>query len=45
MEDIGEITDQHKKLLISHKQKADAVSKAIKSNFTVALSEAGILHK
>lgn len=45
MEAIGKMTDQHKKLLIRHKQKVDAVSKEIKSDFAAALSEAGILHK
>ncbi len=45
MEAIGEMTDQHKKLLIRHKQKVDVVSKEIKSDFAAALSEAGILHK
>ena len=45
MEAIGEMTDQHKKLLIRHKQKVDLVSREIKSDFAAALSEAGILHK
>jgi len=45
MEAIGEMTDQHKKILIRHKQKVDVVSKEIKSDFAAALSEAGILHK
>ncbi len=43
IESTGVMTDQHKKLLLMHKQKIDAVSKEIKADFVVALGEAGIL--
>ena len=42
-EAVGEMTDIHKELLLVHKQKVDAASKEVKSNFVSALSEAGIL--
>ena len=43
IESTGVMTDQHKKLLLMHKQKIDTVSKEIKSDFVTALGEAGIL--
>ena len=45
IEALGEVTDKHKELLLTHKQKVDAGSKEVKSDFAAALSEAGILHK
>ena len=43
IESAGVMTDQHKKLLLMHKRKIDAVSKEIKADFVIALGEAGIL--
>jgi 16S rRNA A1518/A1519 N6-dimethyltransferase RsmA/KsgA/DIM1 with predicted DNA glycosylase/AP lyase activity len=43
METLGEMTEVHKQLLIEHKKRVNTLSKETKSNFAVALSEAGIL--
>ena len=43
IEAAGEMTSQHKKLLLTHKQKIDTVSKDIKADFVSALGESGIL--
>ena len=45
IEATREMTSQHKKLLLAHKQKIDTVSKDIKADFVAALGEAGILPK
>ena len=40
IEAVGEMTNIHKKLLLTHKQKVDAASKEVKSDFVIALGEA-----
>jgi len=44
VEAIGDMTQEHKQLLLAHKKRVDALPKETKSNFASALGESGILN-
>ncbi|HIP33870.1 MAG TPA: hypothetical protein EYG89_03930 [Bacteroidia bacterium] len=44
IEAIGDMTKEHKELLLEHKKRVDALPKETKIDFASALGEAGILN-
>lgn len=44
VEAIGDMTQEHKQLLLAHKKRVDTLPKETKSNFASALGESGILN-